>query len=343
LGIFGTFAGILPIVLANRTVSFGRFSHYSLPASIAVVLLIAGLVFSLRDKFSRTIAIGLIASLAMLTHRGLSAQARTEEAMIRDFWWQMSWRVPDLKEGVLLIVQYPFDFADDVDVVYGPANFIYYPEKQTRTPVKLAINAEVVQGETVTDILLGKKERTVNYYDAHEYYVNFANVLLITQSAPNACLRVVDPRWTNFSRNDGDWIFESAAKSKVENIVLSGPSHLPPDYLFGPGPEHGWCYYFQQADLARQSGDWEEIVRLYDEAKKQGLTPNDQIELMPFLQAYAYLGDQPKVKQIASIINAEPWYRLQACQVLRGMGDQGYPLGPDMQAYVDKLFCAGGG
>ena len=44
----------------------------------------------------------------------------------------MSWRAPDLKEGVLLVAEYPFDFADDVDVVYGPANFIYYPEKQAQ-------------------------------------------------------------------------------------------------------------------------------------------------------------------------------------------------------------------
>ncbi len=341
LGFFGTLVGVLPIVLANRTVSFGRFSHYTLPASIAAVLLLAGLVYSLKDRFARAIVISLLVSLAMLTHRGLSAQARTEEAMIQDFWWQMSWRAPDLKEGVLLIVEYPFDFADDVDVVYGPANFIYYPEKQAETPVKLAINAEVVQGETVTDILLGKKERVVNYYDAHEYYVNFGNVLILAQSSENACLRVIDPRWPNFSRNDGNWIFETAAKSKVENIVPSGPAHLPPEYLFGPEPEHDWCYYFQKADLARQTGDWEEITHLYDDAKKLGLTPNDQIELIPFLQAYAYLGDMQKVKQISTIINADPWYKLQACQILQGMPEQGYSLQSDMIASTDKLFCGG--
>jgi hypothetical protein len=285
------------------------------------------------------VAISLLVGLAMLTHRGLSAQARTEEAMIRDFWWQMSWRAPDLKEGVLLIVQYPFDFADDVDVVYGPANFIYYPEAQAQTPVKLALNSEVVQGDTVTEILLGKKERTSNYYDAHEYYSNFGNVLIIAQSSANACLRVIDPRWTNFSRNDGSWIFEAAEKSRVENIVLSGPPHLPPEYLFGPEPARDWCYYFQKADLARQMGDWEQVAQLYDEAKKLELTPNDQIELIPFLQAYAFLGDEQKVKQISSIINAEAWYKLQACQILRGMSEHGYPLQPDVQTFTDKLFC----
>jgi hypothetical protein len=343
LGIFGTVVGVLPIVLGNRTVAFGRFSHYTLPASLAGILLLAGLVYSLKDRFARNVVLGLVVGLAMLTHRGLSAQARTEEAMIQNFWWQMSWRAPDLKEGVLLIAEYPFYFADDVDVVYGPANFIYYPEKQVDTPVKLAINAEVVQGETVTDILLGKKERVVNYYDAHEYYVDFGNVLIVAQTSANACLRVIDPRWPNISRTDGSWMSEAAAKSKVENIDPSGTSHLPPEYLFGPEPEHDWCYYFQKADLARQIGDWGQVAQLYDEAKKLELTPNDQIELIPFVQAFAYLGDEQKVKQISTIINADDWYKLQACQILGGMSDQGYPLQPDMGAYVDELFCGGDG
>jgi hypothetical protein len=69
------------------------------------------------------------------------------------------------------------------------------------------------------------------------------------------------------------------------------------------------------------------------------LTPNDQIELIPFVQAFAYLGDEQKVKQISTIINADDWYKLQACQILGGMADQGYPLPPDMGAYTDELFC----
>jgi hypothetical protein len=69
------------------------------------------------------------------------------------------------------------------------------------------------------------------------------------------------------------------------------------------------------------------------------LSPNDQIELMPFLQAYAYQGDNQAVKKISSIINSEKWYKYQACRVLRGMSDQGFALQPEMSAYVEKLFC----
>jgi hypothetical protein len=31
-------------------------------------------------------------------------------------------------------------------------------------------------------------------------------------------------------------------------------------------PEHGWCYFFESAELARSNGDWERVVGLGDKA-----------------------------------------------------------------------------
>ena len=80
---------------------------------------------------------------------------------------------------------------------------------------------------------------------------------------------------------------------------------------------------------------------MYKEAQNQQLTPNDRIELIPFLQAFAYLGDKQQVKQLSTIINSDDWYELQACQVLNGMSESGYGLQADMQEYVDGIFCKG--
>jgi hypothetical protein len=339
LGLLGTIAGILPVVLGNRLVSFSRFSHYALPASVAAVLFLTGLVFSIKDNILKKGVMGLLITLAILTHHGLAVQAKTERKLINDFWWQMSWRAPDLQSGALLLVEYPFGFADDIDVVYGPANYIYYPEKQPASPVQMMLSAEVVGGSTAVDVLMGKKERSGNYYGAHEYSFSYDNVLIISYPTTRNCVRIFDPRWPNFSIYDRDWILQTAENSNIDNVLVSGSRHFPPEYLFGPEPERDWCYYYQKADLARQIGDWEAIVALHKESRRSGYTPNDQIELIPFLQAYAYLGDFQSVKKISTIINSERWYKFQACQVLRGMSDQGFALEPEMNASVDKLFC----
>jgi hypothetical protein len=93
--------------------------------------------------------------------------------------------------------------------------------------------------------------------------------------------------------------------------------------------------------LASQQGNWQEVAAIDSEAGRLGLHPNDQIEWMPFLQAQAYLGDQQKVKEIATRINTEKSYRRQACQNLSAMSGYGYALPQSMQSYVNDLFCVG--
>jgi hypothetical protein len=79
--------------------------------------------------------------------------------------------------------------------------------------------------------------------------------------------------------------------------ILPGPqpAGFPPDDIFGPEPEHGWCYLYQKADLARQLGNWEEVVALGDQAKAEGFHPkasssNTSVEWMPMIEGYARVG-----------------------------------------------------
>jgi hypothetical protein len=60
---------------------------------------------------------------------------------------------------------------------------------------------------------------------------------------------------------------------------------------------------------------------------------------MPFLQAYAFLGDQKQVKVVSTRINTEPFYKQQACMNLSAMATHRFPLPSNMQSYVNELFC----
>ena len=97
--------------------------------------------------------------------------------------------------------------------------------------------------------------------------------------------------------------------------------------------------FYQKAELARQQGDWQQVAQLGDEAQKLGLHPGDQIEWMPFLQAYALLDELKQVREIAKRINTESFYQDQACQNLEALAVHGYPLSAGMQTKVDELFC----
>jgi len=107
LGLLGTAFGVLPVILANRYVIFQDYSHYALPASLAGVTLLIGLVNSIvfpRLRFG--LMLGLVA-VASLTHYAVSVNALIEEQAIQQFWWEMDWRVPGIKPGTTLIINYP--------------------------------------------------------------------------------------------------------------------------------------------------------------------------------------------------------------------------------------------
>jgi len=65
-------------------------------------------------------------------------------------------------------------------------------------------------------------------------------------------------------------------------------SPRPPQEVYGDEIPRGWCYYFEKADLARQYGDWEEVVRLGDQAFAESDYPNDPLERFPFIEGYAH-------------------------------------------------------
>jgi hypothetical protein len=346
VGLLGLLGAILPVVLVNRNISFDRLSHYALPGSLAGVVMMGAIVFSLIPSRTRWLALSLLVGIATLTHHGVAAHAVNDAQELREFWWQVTWRAPSIRtqNDTTLVVLYPgINYLDGDEVAWAPANIIYYPEKQKTTPVHVPLAATRLEPDALNNIFWGT--RTYEKEDLIIKYTTFTqsykNLLLLTQSREEACVRVIDNRWPDVSTADGAFVMVGASKSRIGNIKTNAEAPVPPEVLFGAEPPHGWCYYYQKADLARQQGDWGKIAEINQIVHDQGLHPNDQIEWMPFLQAYAYLGDAKAVKQISTRINTEPFYRQQACQIVDKMDEHGYPLAPEMQGYVKSLFCGG--
>jgi len=92
----------------------------------------------------------------------------------------------------------------------------------------------------------------------------------------------------------------AAALSSTEWIQLEGASakDILPQYLYAPEPSHGWCYYFELADLARQQGKWDEVAQLGDIAYNQNDYPNDPSEHFPFIEGYAHTGNWERAGEL---------------------------------------------
>jgi len=237
----------------------------------------------------------------------------------------------------MLVVNYAgLNYADGSDIVWGPANFIYYSQPQSQVPVTVPIAAARMEADTTRNILEGA-QLDLTYIVVNNIQYNFENLLVISMPAENSCIHVVDAQWAELSITDPALIALSAPKSRIENVLVDEKLHTPPAIVFGEEPLHGWCYYYQKAQLARQKTDWNAISKIAGEVTRLNLHPNDQVEWMPFLQAAAMSGEVKQVKQISTRINVEKLYKQQACQNLRAMDG----LTPETQDAVSELFCGG--
>ena len=79
-----------------------------------------------------------------------------------------------------------------------------------------------------------------------------------------------------------------------------------------------------------------------DEATQMDLRPNDSIEWMPFIKAYAYLGDKERASDLASILKDDPYYRHQICKEISLDSYHMAERFPDGQLLLVSEFCQPG-
>jgi hypothetical protein len=336
LGLAGTVFGLLPVIMANRFVIFKAYSHYALPASLAGVILVVGLIHALSTRRLQMILVSLLVGIAALTHRGLAIKAADEQETVRDFWWQVYWRIPKIQEGTTIAAIYPgIDYGEDTDVVWGPANFLYYPNPQPGTNlVKYPLGGTILDPTGIRNVV-EEKEKISNTYRSHFIFLNYRRVLVMSQPSAESCVHVIDPRWIEQSQHDTEEIVQLFPHSKIEFALTEGETPRPLDFAFGVEPAHGWCYFYQKAELARQLGDWDSVAALGAEAARLDLVPADPIEWTPFLQAYAVLGETEKVESLAAQFKDDPFHKGQFCQSLTN----GILLKDEIQFMVNDLYC----
>ena len=90
---------------------------------------------------------------------------------------------------------------------------------------------------------------------------------------------------------------EASALSNQQQILDASAAVMPK--VYGPEPVHGWCYYFEKADLARQFGKWDEVASLGDQAFQLDDHPNNPVERFVFIEGYAHKGDWDRALKLS--------------------------------------------
>lgn len=330
-------AGLVPVILVNRHVVLPEYSRYTLASSVGVAILLAIIIEKISTPSLKLAVASLFVTIAVLTHYGNSTRVMNETAATRNFWWQVAWRAPQIKQGVTLIAAYPESSLSEDYSVWGPANLIFYPEQQNTAEIKVKLPAAVLTNDAVLQITaLGGVEtplRRGNYLER-----DFDNILLMVQTVPGGCVRFIDGVSPEISSLDSERLMLISPYSQLERVEINGEFHTPPSAVFGEEPEHGWCYYYEKADLARQRGEWEEIPALLKTALAQGEYPQDGLEWMPFLQASAVVGDLDQVRTMSKLVSIDRFMRLQSCDIMTDFM-KNVTVSEEIAAVLKKNIC----
>ncbi len=337
LGLSAALFGLVPVILVNRHVVFPDYSRYTLVAAAGGVICLVAIAQQLTRPAWRIGVLALLVFVATLTQYANSVQfARTNDDM-RQFWWQVAWRVPQFDTKTTLIANYASGGAAEDYFVWGPANLIYYPQAQNALVDQPVVFAALLNTDTINAVVTRQRQDFDNRRTIRTYK-NYRQVLVLTQPSSDSCVEALDGKNPEFSSAEDSNVRVVAPYSDVSHILTQGDFHTPPLAEFGPEPPYDWCYYYEKAALARQQGNWSEVARLGRAAAAQKLAPKDLIEWMPFLQAYAIDGDAASLERPASAIMADPLVAQQACRILSatpGISDA-------VRAQVTGLYCGAG-
>ncbi len=334
IGIVIVLGAVLPVVLSNRFLNLNdAYKAYALHPSSGTIIIMLGILLSMKPNIRKITLVVLIGfSVMVQTLNGQTWNGYWETQ--RNFWWQLTWRAPAIKENTLVMGYLPSDFTFHEDYeIWGPLNLIYHPQPQSFP----AIQAQILNLETVAYVSDNelREGKVRDIYTPRDY----SKMILIGQPFAGACLHTFDGKMPIYSSNEKQYVNIVAFFSDISRIETNTQAPSPPKSIFGNEPEHGWCYYFQKASLARQQGDWHEISNLFDKATAAGYQPVDTSEYFVFLEGLVNFGELEKAREIANDhIKDNEALRYSLCQSLNSA--QPYP---DAFGYkqdlIQELIC----
>lgn len=266
--------------------------RFMLPFMLGASLLMACFIALIKNRRAQTILLALMIGFAVSRQFRLEEIFRADWATQQNLFWQMAWRIPALEKGTILI-------SNDLPVTYysdnsltGPLNWIYSPPGEMNVVLYFA---SVRVGKKLPSLEPGQSHEL--YYVGPTFYGNTSNILMFNFQPPG-CLRVIDPETDAANRLLPESL-RDITKYSNQNVIGFNQEAEMPSQFYAKEPLHGWCYYFERADLARQQGDWNQVVKLGDVAFNLDDSPNDPFEYFIFIEGYAHGAEWEKAVKLS--------------------------------------------
>ena len=286
LGVLAVFLSGWPFWLIGFVPSLNwPASRFTLPFMLGVALIFAGVISLIPWEKIQIVLLVVIVSMAAGKQYLTSHDYLQDWSTYKDFFWQMAWRAPSIEPDTLILMNEDgFDHYADNSLSAG-LNWVYAPDNHSDQIEYVLFYPTTRFGNALPDIEPGLPI----YFDylAGEFNGNTSQTLSFYYDPPK-CLRLLDPdiERVNYLIPENS-LMRYAARLTVPGMIHEEPLAKIPD-VYGSEPKHEYCFYYQKADLARQLGRWDEVVKLSDMALSFNNHPYEPAEQLVFIEGYAH-------------------------------------------------------
>jgi hypothetical protein len=325
VGIISAIAAIaLPAFMMQSVDLFSANNRYLLASVVGISIASAGLWTLLsRARVISQVVFGAVIAVGIGTQLANADRYARNWEFQRQMVWQLAARAPRIAPDTVLMAAwgYPADNTYDrgiAELFYTPNLFYHYDDRM------FGLSGDVLTVESLDWIAQGYERVLIFRTNWYPYTLRYANSLIFSMPNAVSCLRVIDPVRQEMpaSFNSAqphlnpilrDRVAQVARFSRIDRIQTDAPAAQPPAHIFGAPPDD-WCQLFQRADLARQRGDWNAVVSLYDprflllDPSRQGFpstSPRDPSELLPFEEALRMTGRDTDADAIRALIDSQ--------------------------------------
>jgi len=311
------------------------WDRFNLAMNFGASLMLVGLLsLLLRRRLLTIIALGVIIGISSASAYHLANLYRQDWELMKQFFWQMSWRVPGIEPNTILLTNRPpFTYSTDNSLT-APLNWLYAPDLHGNTLPYLFYDVASHSPEMWNSIDPAKP--LVQQYRMLNFDGSFGQAISIFYKPPN-CVKVMDPIIDRDLPGKPLFITAGAQFSRPD-LIVTDPTvpASPPAELFGQEPTHGWCYDFEKAELARQTGNWARVAEIGDQALaiSPKMTEANVLEWMPYIEGYAHVGQLSKAEQLSQkVYQVHPKMRRTLCS-LWGRAQNETPASPEKDRAV---------
>lgn len=290
LGLVWCLAGGWPIWLAGLQVGGDMAStRFTLPFLPGGILVAAALPAALRrfprlQNVAAALLIGSAAAMQILVGNSYRVDWRAQQG----FYSQLYWRFGGIQPGNLIALNRTPTSEGEENMLSAAMNWFFSPPRPDATldyyvyfiPEKFqSDNPELLAGVEET------KGHHVGQFTAHR------DQIVAIYIDPRNCLRVLYPGEDELNPRLSDFVKQMTPYSRPAGVSVAErvDTALLLRQMYGPEPEHDWCWAYQRADALRETGDWQAVSDLGANLNVDDFTQDWQ-KLALFIEADARAG-----------------------------------------------------